>query len=69
MARRYKDPNQRAQPVSISMSLDELAQFSVLVAELDTDRSKLGKAIIKFALKHKSEKVFKNEILKLLNEA
>jgi len=66
MTHQYKDLNSRAGNVSISIQNNLLSEFGSIIAEFDTDRSKLIVALIKYCVDNKSNKKFKGEVLKIL---
>ncbi len=63
----YKEVKDRSFSVPLSMGSLLLTELEEMVAELDTDRSKLMRALIKYGLKNKENKVFVNEVRTIIN--
>lgn len=64
---KYKNFNDRAGSVPLSIQNSLLTEFEVLSADFNTDRSKLMKALIRYCINNKENTKFTRELEEILN--
>ena len=64
----YKDPREKAGSMSISLKPDLEKEYEILVTSLDTTKSKLARALIKYALRNNNKNTnFIREVKEILD--